>query len=126
LSRTTDEDRELACIITKQASLFEDPLRPLKPPKYSFFYQYASGGKPHKHTVQDWEAQAAYHKFRSRYGSEKAALEKMQERYAQDIPQRNPHFIMGNMHKRPWQFILIGILRPGDRLERAQTQPRLL
>jgi hypothetical protein len=42
-----------------QASLFEQPLRPLDPPELVFGYTYASGRKPQTHTIQDWEVQAA-------------------------------------------------------------------
>jgi hypothetical protein len=37
----------------------------------------------------------------------------MTQAYGQNIPARNLHFIMGTMAKRPWQFILIGLLRSG-------------
>jgi hypothetical protein len=43
-----------------QASLLVQPLRPLDPPEFVFGYKYTSGGKPHTHTIQDWEVQAAY------------------------------------------------------------------
>ena len=38
-------------------------------------------------------------------------MDKLYEKYAHQIPQQNLHFIMGTMKKRPWQFILIGLLR---------------
>jgi hypothetical protein len=37
----------------------------------------------------------------------------MAQEYGQNIPTRNLHFIMGNMAKRQWQFIVIGLLRSG-------------
>ena len=41
------------------------------------------------------------------------ALQMMAQEYGQNIPTRNLHFIMGNMAKRQWQFIVIGLLRSG-------------
>jgi hypothetical protein len=38
-----------------QASLFEAPLRPLKPQEFTFFYRYTSGGAEHTQSIQDWE-----------------------------------------------------------------------
>lgn len=96
-----------------QASLFEAPLRPLKPPELTFFYRYTSGGKEHTQSIQDWEVQAAYLSYLKQYGSRDEALKMMQQEYGTNIPARNLHFIMGNMAKRQWQFIVIGLLRSG-------------
>jgi hypothetical protein len=101
------EDQQM---LRQQASLFEEPLKPLEPPEYNFCYQYSSGGKLHRHSIQDWEVQAAFHKFKREYGPSQA-LAKLEEQYASRIPKQNLHFIMGNMAKRRWQFILIGLLR---------------
>jgi hypothetical protein len=96
-----------------QASLFEAPLRPLKPPELTFFYRYTSGGAEHTQSIQDWEVQATFLSYQREYGSRDKALEMMAQEYGQDIPARNLHFIVGNMAKRPWQFIIIGLLRSG-------------
>ena len=47
------------------------------------------------------------------YGSREKALQMMAQEYGRNIPTRNLHFIMGNMAKRQWQFIVIGLLRSG-------------
>jgi hypothetical protein len=96
-----------------QASLFEAPLRPLKPQEFTFFYRYTSGGAEHTQSIQDWEVQATYLAYQREYGSREKALEMMAQEYGQNIPTRNLHFIMGNMAKRQWQFIVIGLLRSG-------------
>lgn len=57
--------------------------------------------------------QAAYLAYQREYGSREKALQMMAQEYGQNIPTRNLHFIMGNMAKRPWQFIVIGLLRSG-------------
>jgi hypothetical protein len=96
-----------------QASLFEAPLRPLKPTDLAFFYRYTSGGTEHTQSIQDWEVQTTYFNYQREYGSREKALEMMAQEYGHSIPSRNLHFIMGNMAKRPWQFIVIGLLRSG-------------
>lgn len=65
----------------------------------------------HTHLVHDWEVQAAYFSYRKRYGDK--TLDMLQQEYGQNIPTRNPHFIMGTMKAHPQTFIIIGILRSG-------------
>jgi hypothetical protein len=96
-----------------QASLLDEPLRPLRPPELTFFYRYTSGGKKHTQSIQDWEVQATYIAYQRQYGSRDRALNMMAQEYGDNIPKRNLHFIMGNMAKRQWQFIVIGLLRSG-------------
>jgi hypothetical protein len=96
-----------------QASLFEQPLKPLDPPEFVFGYKYTSGGKAHTHTIQDWEVQAAYSAYLKRYGSREEALNMLDREYGTHIPTRHPHFIMGTMKVHPRNFILIGLLRTG-------------
>jgi len=57
--------------------------------------------------------QATYIAYQRQYGSREKALQMMAQEYGQNIPARNLHFIMGNMAKRQWQFIVIGLLRSG-------------
>jgi hypothetical protein len=96
-----------------QALLFDAPLQPLQPPELTFFYRYTSGGKEHTQSIQDWEVQAAYLAYQRQYSSRQRALEMMAQEYGTNMPTRNLHFIMGNMAKRQWQFIVIGLLRSG-------------
>lgn len=96
-----------------QASLLDEPLRPLKPPEFTFFYRFTSGGKEHTQSIQDWEVQAAYLAYQRQYGRRDKALTMMAQEYGENIPKRNLHFIMGNMAKRQWMFIVIGLLRSG-------------
>lgn len=116
-----EEQQDSRCV---QASLLDEPLRPLKPPEFTFFYRYTSGGKEHTQSIQDWEVQAAYIGYQRQYGSREKALVMMAQEYGGNIPKRNLHFIMGNMAKRQWQFIVIGLLRSGldpDELARQHS-----
>lgn len=94
-----------------QASLFDEPLRPLTAAEFVFGYKYTSAGRPHTHTIQDWEVQAAYLSYLKRYSSRDEALHMLEREYGERIPTRHPHFIMGTMKVHPRTFILIGLLR---------------
>lgn len=111
-SQSDQDDQELANVVYKQqASFLEDPLKPLEKPKYSFRYEYTSDGHAHKHQILDWEVQATFINYRRQYSSEAEALQMMTNEYQENIPNHNLHFIMGNMAKRQYVFILIGMLR---------------
>jgi hypothetical protein len=75
--------------------------------------------------LHDWEVEATYHNYKEKYGSVESALEKMTEFYQERAPKMNLHLIMGNMHKRPFQFIAIGVLRTTVDIERADDQASL-
>jgi hypothetical protein len=107
-----------------QQSLLEDSLRPLPPPEYVFRYQFTSAGKRHVMQLHDWEVETTYHRYKTIYGP--AALDKMVEFYQERATTMNLHLIMGNMHKRPWQFIVIGVLRTTADIGRADAQVALL
>lgn len=126
IARAGAEDQETARSVYTQQSLIEESLKALPGPEYVFRYQFTSGGKDHTMQLHDWEIEATYHNYKDRYGSVEAALEKMTEYFQQLAPKMNLHLIMGNMHKRPWQFIIIGILRTTADVELADDQGSLL
>lgn len=103
--------------------LFEAPLAKLPVPEYSFGYRFTSDGNAHRHYVHDWEVQAAYIAYRRKYGDK--ALDMLQQEYGENIPKRNPHFIMGTMKAHPQTFIVIGILRSGIDPAELDKQPGL-
>lgn len=119
VGHTNKSDQEVSAALFRQGTLFGDPLKPLLQPEYSFGYKFASDGYPHEHLVHDWEVQAAYHAYKKMYGGD--ALSMMSKEYGDNIPQRNPHFIMGTMKSHPTTFIVIGVLRSGlDPVELAK------
>lgn len=111
VKQTSEQEQALSTSLFQQNALFGDPLKPLQKPEYSFGYRFTSDGHEHNHLVHDWEVQAAYFAYCKRYGDK--ALEMLQQEYGQNIPTRNPHFIMGTMKAHPQTFIIIGILRTG-------------
>ncbi len=127
LNKATKQEREeIRAVYRAQQSLLEDPLEKLPAPEYAFRYQFLSGGTQHTMQLHDWEVEATYHRYKKRYGSPGKALEMMVDFYEKRAPERNLHLIMGNMHKRPWQFIIIGVLRTTANVDQADAQASLL
>jgi len=107
-----DEDADTKSLVESsygQANLFEKNLTPFERPEYVFYYNFRSNGKEHSMQIHDWEVQATYRNYKKKYGYH--ALDKMNDFYNNRLLDQNPHFIMGNMMRRPWQFMIIGILR---------------
>jgi len=124
MGESDDNDRELANEVYEQASLLEDPLKPLPRPEYNFVYHFKSAGKQHVCTIHDWEVQQTFINYQRNYGD--SAIERMTEMYQDVIPTHNLHLIMGTMQKRSWQFIIIGLLRSKDiSPEDLKKQPEL-
>lgn len=120
------EDQQVADLVyQQQSSLLEDPLKPIDRPTHSFSYEYTCDGHPHRHQIHDWEVQAAFMHYKSRYKTEAKALEMMTQEYQHNIPTRNLHFIMGTMKAHPQTFILIGLLRTGLDPEELDKQGKL-
>src|SRR5207237_7449876 len=122
---TTDEREAIQAEYQAQQSLLEEPLKKLPAPEYVFRYQFTSGGKHNVMQLHDWEIEATYHQYKQKYGSPSKALEMMVDYYERRAPARNLHLIMGNMHKRPYQFIIIGVLRTMADLDRVDAQSTL-
>ncbi|HEX2242141.1 MAG TPA: hypothetical protein VHK27_02555 [Gammaproteobacteria bacterium] len=120
------EDRDVADAVqqVQQSSFLEDPLKPLEKPEYAFGYTFTSAGNPHKHIIHDWEVQAAYRHYKHRYGAQ--ALERLKHEYAENIPARNLHFLMGTIAAHPRNFIIIGLLRSSLDPQELARQGQLL
>lgn len=117
------DDREISAALTQQSALFEAPLTPLRHPEYLFGYRFKSGGSAHQHIIHDWEVQATWFNYKHRYGP--AALDRLKQQYAEIIPTRNLHFILGTMKAHPHTFIVIGLLRSSIDPEESQRQGQL-
>ncbi len=133
VNESSEEDREVAELVYQQASLLEDPLKPLAKPAYGFYYQFTCANptictckkNPHTHQIHDWEVQAAYLNYKRRYKTEEKTLEMVTQEYQQNIPARNLHFVMGTMKAHPQTFIIIGLLRSGVDPEDIGRQGKL-
>ncbi len=120
-----EEQEAMQDVYRAQQSLLEDSLEKLPQPEHVFRYHFTSGGNQHAMQIHDWEVQTTYHVYKLKYGSADQALEKMVEFYERRAPAMNLHLIMGNMHKRPYQFIVIGVLRTTADLDQVDAQGEL-
>lgn len=123
IADATEEAREATQAAFEQQSLFEDSLSPLPQPEYVFSYVFRSDGKRHQMQLHDWEVQAAWINYRRKYGEE--AMDRLCNEYDKNIPSNNLHFIMGTIKNRPWQFMIIGLLRTSEDIEQLQAQQEL-
>lgn len=124
-TESNEEDTELVSQLFQQQSLLEALLKPLEKPEFTFKYRFTSGGKSHECTILDWEVQAAWISYRNKYANKGIALQMLQKEYGENIPAQNLHIIFGNQHKRPWQFIIIGLLRSTLNPEDTRRQGHL-
>ncbi len=115
------EDADLLKGIQAQTSLFDVNVKPLDPIEYLFYLKFTSGGFPHDMQIHDWEAQETFRQYKRTYKDTNLALEKMNEFYGQKLLTMNPHFIFGNLKNRPYQFMIIGVLRTSSVIASVQT-----
>lgn len=110
--KADEQERSLAAGARQQLNIFTSkPLEPLPDPDYIFRYRFTSDGRPHEMALHDWEVQTTFWKYSRQYGGAEAALDKMRQFYEQEAVERNLHLVLGNMHKRRHQFIIVGVLR---------------
>ncbi len=121
-----EDQAEIQQVYQEQQSLLEEPLQKLPAREYMFRYDFKSGGRNHSMQIHDWEVQTTYEKYQKRYGSKEKALEMMKDFYERRAPAMNLHLIMGTMHRSPWQFIIIGILRTKADLDMVDAQQQLI
>ncbi|MCO6048716.1 hypothetical protein NGM99_02795 [Mesorhizobium sp. RP14(2022)] len=84
-------------------------LVPYEPAPYAFRYQYEMDGKAREGTCQDWEIEATYLRWSSRYG-ERDTLQKMTQRFGVEYPKAGFVLAMGT-HKAYPQWLINGIIR---------------
>jgi len=109
IAKANADEQELTSQLFQQQSLLEDALNRSR----TRITLSAISSRPTATgtAVRCWigEVQAAWFNYQRIYGDN--ALKIMQQEYGERIPQQNLHLIFGNQHKRPWQFIVIGLLR---------------
>ncbi|MFZ4179954.1 hypothetical protein [Streptomyces sp. R02] len=103
-------------MMASQMNIFDQERKALEALPYRFVYSFRCEDgrcKGHEIGLLDWEAGAAYLKWRRLYAP--GVLEnKIRQRWFTEIagPQRDLHFFVGNLHKRPRQFMLLGAFYP--------------
>lgn len=93
----------------RQASMFDKDLDFIEPCPFEFKMSFKDGdNKTREKLCGDWETQAAFFNFRSRYGEE-AALKHLEDTYCDKYVQTGLIFALGNMLSRPQTWQLLGI-----------------
>ncbi|WP_413101035.1 hypothetical protein [Streptomyces sp. Inha503] len=103
-------------MMASQMNIFDQERKKLEAMPYRFVYRFRcndSRCRGHEIGLLDWEAGAAYLKWRRLYSPE-VLKEKIRQKWFTEIagPRRDLHFFVGNLHKRPGQFMLLGAFYP--------------
>lgn len=86
------------------------PLEPI-PFDFHFVVQYDDEKQPRRLKLIDWEVNEAFRKYRRLYSD---PAERIRNRWLNDVcgPTRDPVFLVGNQHRFPDQWLLLGIVWP--------------
>lgn len=114
--RSADEieaQRSTYAAIEAQAGLFEaiGKVIPRDPCPYKFVYTYRDDDGSHIGTCQDWETEATFFRRLKELGSERAALDWMQEKFGEEYPRLGMALAMGTHRHRPDQWLVNGVIR---------------
>jgi hypothetical protein len=109
------EAQEKAKKEAAQGNLFSlEDRQPLEPnPFFDFHFvvQYPDESEPRRLKVIDWEINQAYWQYRSRYPDPE---QRVREHWLNDVCGlgNDPSFLVGNQHRFPDQWLLLGIVWP--------------
>jgi hypothetical protein len=97
-----------------QRDLFSlEDRKPLEPIPYDFHLvvRYPDDDEPRRLKIIDWEINQAYRKYRGRY---RQPAEQVRSHWLKDVcgPNKDPVFFVGNMHRFPDQWLLLGVHWP--------------
>jgi hypothetical protein len=88
-------------------------LRELEQIPYAFSYRFTCDDERcaivHELQVLDWEIGESYRRWSAGGGDWEKSIRKV---YEEDLPARDLHFVLGNLHKRQQTFVIIGLVRP--------------
>jgi hypothetical protein len=100
----------------QQLRLFGPRQKPLEkiPFKFSYVFRCDNAAcKGHTMMIEDWEIGALYLKMRDKYGSSEIAIQKVRQRFFDQMcdPVVDTHFFVGNVRKYP-TWIILGVFWP--------------
>lgn len=126
--KPTDIDFEIKKFVPKdeqkrraaydQYRLFDKKLEPVEQIPFSFYYTFKCDNSPdcpnHKLMIHDWELMEAYRRWRYRYTNQPLLLDKIREKWLDTLcsSTRDTYFYVGNVWKRPKQFMVLGVFYP--------------
>lgn len=108
------KDKERFATYAEQQDFFLKPLVPYEPCPYAFKYEYEIADGRRTGTCQDWETEATFFHWAKRYG-EKAALEKMQAIWGDELPRKGLLFAMGTHSLYPDVWLINGLVQLPER-----------
>lgn len=102
--------------MASQLNLFDPERKRLEALPHRFAYSFTCQDaqcRGHEMGLIDWEAGAAYLKWRDRYGVDELP-QRMHRKWFEEIcgPRNDPHFFVGNIHQHPKTFMLLGLFYP--------------
>ncbi|MEX1006442.1 MAG: hypothetical protein WD271_01190 [Acidimicrobiia bacterium] len=113
-ARELEEAREKAAREVAQGDLFSlDDRQALEPIPFDFHFvvQYPDDDESRRLKVIDWEINQAYRNYRRGYADPE---QRVRDRWLNDVcgPKNDPVFLVGNQHRFPDQWLLLGIVWP--------------
>lgn len=89
-------------------------LIPMRTCPYSFHYRYRDDDGVHEGTCQDWETEQTYFARLRDLGSERAALDWVENKFGEEYPRRGMALAMGTHRYRADQWLINGVIRLDD------------
>lgn len=123
------EKMESAKMLLRQKSLFEvegfvEDFEVIPKLPYKFSYKFEDkNGKSSKMMIEDWETGQLYWNCLKRYGSEQEALEKVKQKYLDELVSKTDlHFFLGTTKRyHGWAknpFVIVGTFHPLKEIQR--------
>lgn len=86
------------------------PAVPVRACPFEFKYRYRTDDGDRFGTCQDWETEATFFKWRSKYG-ETDAIKHMEHRFGEEMPRRGLYFAMGTHSRYPETWLINGLIQ---------------
>ena len=115
-ARPKDEESREACYA--QLSFLNKTKDAIEDIPYEFYYSFKCFDRAdcpgHKLSIIDWEIGQAFRNWRYKYKPETVLLEKIRERWLDRmcLGEADPYFYVGNFHRFPETFMVLGTLYP--------------
>lgn len=118
VGKTVSKDKKKRQVAYKQHHLFDKTLKPLEEIPFSFYYEFKCHRCPtcngHKLMIHDWELTQAYRSWRHKYEDKNLLLNKIEEKWLHNLCscKNDVYFCVGNVWRRPKQFMVLGVFYP--------------
>lgn len=125
IKKSVPKDEQKRRAAYNQYRLFDKTLKPIEETPFSFYYKFKCQNCPrcptHKLMIQDWELMEAYRRWHNKYKNQTVLLSKIRQKWLNELcsPTKDTYFYVGNIWKRPKQFMVLGVFYP------PKSQPTL-